>query len=129
MNLPELESDTDEHLQEKWGGIDLPLKLQVESQQNLSTFLETTCPLNANTTGAAFPVTKKTSETEPLSRPKSIIWGERLSRRPLAAHNCLQNPQSHICGLLQNLAEQFQLLTAIAQTGSPNELCGGLNCD
>ena len=72
-----------------------------------------------------FPVTKKTSETEPLSRPKSIIWGERLSRRPLAAHNCLQNPQSHICGLLQNLAEQFQLLTAIAQTGSYNELCGG----
>ena len=51
MNLPELESDTDEHLQEKRGGIDLPLKLQVESQQNLSTFLETTCPLNANTTG------------------------------------------------------------------------------
>ena len=42
MNLPELESDTDEHLQEKFGGIDLPLKLQVESQQNLSTFLETT---------------------------------------------------------------------------------------
>ena len=51
MNLPELESDTDEHLQEKWGGIDLPLKLQVESQQNLSTFLEPSCPLNANTTG------------------------------------------------------------------------------
>ena len=76
-----------------------------------------------------FRETKKTSETEPLSRPKSIIWGERLSRRPLAAHNCLQNPQSHICGLLQNLAEQFQLLTAIAQTGSPNELCGGLSCD
>ena len=76
-----------------------------------------------------FPETKKTSETEPLSRPKSIIWRERLSRRPLAAHNCLQNPQSHICGLLQNLAEQFQLLTAIAQTGSHNELCGGLSCD
>ena len=51
INLKELESDTDEHLQEKWGGIDLPLKLQVESQQNLSTFLEPTCPLNANTTG------------------------------------------------------------------------------
>ena len=62
-----------------------------------------------------FPETKKTSETEPLSRPKSIIWRERLNRRPLAAHNCLQNPQSHICGLLQNLAEQFQLLTAIAK--------------
>ena len=76
-----------------------------------------------------FPETKKTSETEPLSRPKSIIWRERPSRRPLAAHYCLQNPQSHICGLLQNLAEQFQLLTAIAQTGSHNELCGGLSCD
>ena len=59
MNLPELESDTDEHLQEKWGGIDLPLKLQVESQQNLSTFLEPTCPLNANTTGATFPRNKE----------------------------------------------------------------------
>ena len=59
INLKELESDTDEHLQEKWGGIDLPLKLQVESQQNLSTFLEPTCPLNANTTGAAFPRNKE----------------------------------------------------------------------
>ena len=59
INLKELESDTDEHLQEKWGGIDLPLKLQVESQQNLSTFLEPTCPLNANTTGATFPRNKE----------------------------------------------------------------------
>ena len=72
-----------------------------------------------------FPVTKKTSETEPLSRPKSIIWRERLSRRPLAAHNCLQNPQSHICGLLQNLAEQFQLLTAIAKLALTTSSVGG----
>ena len=59
MNLPELESNTDEPLQEKFDGIDLPLKLQVESQQNLSTFLEPTCPLNANTTGVAFPRNKE----------------------------------------------------------------------
>ena len=58
---------------------------------------------------------------------KSIITRETLSRRPLAGLNCLLNPQNHICGLLQDLPNAtFQGLTAIVQTSSHNELCGGL---
>ena len=80
MNLPELESDTDEHLQEKWGGIDLPLKLQVESQQNLSTFLEPTCPQNANTTGTAF-LRNKENKRNWASLPPQVDHLERKTKQ------------------------------------------------